>query len=72
MLAPPTQYQRANTWGGSMKGMGKPNSADPLTGWYFVAAFGIALLLKFMVTDSLGITSHDEPSTAYASPTDGR
>ncbi|SFJ59451.1 hypothetical protein SAMN03159338_1880 [Sphingomonas sp. NFR04] len=55
-----------------MKGMGKPNSADPLTGWYFVAAFGIALLLKFMVTDSLGITSHDEPSTAYASPTDGR
>lgn len=49
-----------------MKGGGKPKSADSQAAWYLLAAFGIALLVTFMITDLLGITSHDEPSTAYA------
>lgn len=50
-----------------MKGGGNPRSANSQTAWYLLAAFGIAVLVNFMITDLLGITSHDEPSTAYAS-----
>lgn len=55
-----------------MKGSGKPKSDESLMVWYFVVALGLALMLRFMVTDALGITSHDEPSTAFASSTLGR
>jgi hypothetical protein len=49
-----------------MDNSGKPKSVDPFVFWYLIAAVGMALVLKFMVTDLLGMTSPDEPSTVYA------
>ncbi|MGN8000592.1 hypothetical protein [Sphingomonas sp. 22176] len=54
-----------------MKGSENPRSAASQAAWYLLAAFGIAMLVNFMITDLLGITSHDEPSTAYASLLEG-
>lgn len=48
-----------------MNDSGEPRSVDPFTFWYLLAAFGILLLVRFMVTDALGVTSSDEPSAVY-------
>lgn len=48
-----------------MHNSGKPRNVSPSVFWYLVAFVGMLLVLTFMVTDLIGITSPDEPSTIY-------